>query len=125
MFGKKKPPSPPPADPVPVLLCSFCNKSQRQVKTMISGPKVQICNECIEICLAVLNEDVKDGFIARKDGWLEPEGHQWPVGASDLLCSFCRMPTAIEHTVMVPDRGILCPGCIGAIEAAVAITREQ
>lgn len=40
-----------------VLRCSFCNKSQRDVKKLIAGPTVYICDECIGICLDILNED--------------------------------------------------------------------
>ncbi|MEG1777462.1 MAG: ClpX C4-type zinc finger protein, partial [Angelakisella sp.] len=38
------------------LRCSFCGKLQEQVDRMIAGPGVSICNECVELCLAVLDE---------------------------------------------------------------------
>ena len=37
--------------------CSFCNKSQRDVKKLIAGPNVFICNECVETCNEILSED--------------------------------------------------------------------
>ncbi|MCX7831124.1 MAG: ATP-dependent Clp protease ATP-binding subunit ClpX, partial [Acidobacteria bacterium] len=37
--------------------CSFCNKSQRDVKKLIAGPNVFICNECVETCVEILSED--------------------------------------------------------------------
>lgn len=37
--------------------CSFCNKSQRDVKKLIAGPSVFICNECVETCVEILSED--------------------------------------------------------------------
>jgi ATP-dependent Clp protease ATP-binding subunit ClpX len=44
------------------LRCSFCNKSQREVKKLIAGPSVYICNECVETCNEILAEDIeKDG----------------------------------------------------------------
>ncbi|MGA7614295.1 MAG: ATP-dependent Clp protease ATP-binding subunit ClpX [Thermoanaerobaculia bacterium] len=43
-----------------VLRCSFCNKSQRDVKKLIAGPTVYICDECVDICLDIIAEDRKD-----------------------------------------------------------------
>ncbi|MFN7943621.1 MAG: ATP-dependent Clp protease ATP-binding subunit ClpX [Thermoanaerobaculia bacterium] len=39
------------------LRCSFCNKSQREVKKLIAGPTVFICDECVDICLDIIAED--------------------------------------------------------------------
>ncbi len=39
------------------LRCSFCNKSQREVKKLIAGPAVFICDECVDICLDIIAED--------------------------------------------------------------------
>ena len=40
------------------LLCSFCGKSQRQVKKLIAGPGVYICDECIDLCNEIINEEL-------------------------------------------------------------------
>ena len=40
-----------------ILRCSFCNKSQREVKKLIAGPAVFICDECVQVCLDIINED--------------------------------------------------------------------
>ena len=53
-----------------VLRCSFCNKSQRDVKKLIAGPTVYICDECVDICLDIIAEDRKD-----EPGALEGAGH--------------------------------------------------
>ncbi len=37
--------------------CSFCNKSQRYVRKLVAGPNVNICDECVDICLDVLAAD--------------------------------------------------------------------
>ena len=39
------------------LLCSFCGKSQRQVKKLIAGPGVYICDECIDLCNDIIREE--------------------------------------------------------------------
>jgi ATP-dependent Clp protease ATP-binding subunit ClpX len=43
--------------PEEVLQCSFCGKSQNEVKKLIAGPGVYICNECIDICNEIINDD--------------------------------------------------------------------
>ncbi len=41
------------------LLCSFCGKSQRQVRKLIAGPGVYICDECIDLCNEIIDEELK------------------------------------------------------------------
>ena len=43
-----------PTDSNEQLLCSFCGKSQRQVKKLIAGPGVYICDECIDLCNEII-----------------------------------------------------------------------
>lgn len=44
------------------LKCSFCGKSQDQVKRLIAGPNVYICDECIELCQEIITEELEDTF---------------------------------------------------------------
>jgi ATP-dependent Clp protease ATP-binding subunit ClpX len=43
--------------PEEILRCSFCGKSQNEVKKLIAGPSVYVCNECIDICNEIINDD--------------------------------------------------------------------
>ncbi|MFV0389216.1 MAG: ATP-dependent Clp protease ATP-binding subunit ClpX [Pyrinomonadaceae bacterium] len=45
--------------PEEILRCSFCGKSQNEVKKLIAGPNVYVCNECIDICNEIINDDEK------------------------------------------------------------------
>ena len=45
--------------PEEILRCSFCGKSQNEVKKLIAGPSVYVCNECIDICNEIINDDEK------------------------------------------------------------------
>ena len=45
------------------LKCSFCGKTQEQVKKLIAGPDVYICDECVELCNEILDEE----FLENKD----------------------------------------------------------
>ena len=43
------------------LKCSFCGKTQDQVKKLIAGPEVYICDECVELCNEILDEEFFEG----------------------------------------------------------------
>jgi ATP-dependent Clp protease ATP-binding subunit ClpX len=48
------------------LRCSFCGKSQNEVKKLIAGPTVYICNECIDICIEIISDDVQQESAASR-----------------------------------------------------------
>ena len=41
------------------LFCSFCGKNQKEVKKLIAGPTVFVCDECVELCMDIIKEDNK------------------------------------------------------------------
>ncbi|MEC8229744.1 MAG: ClpX C4-type zinc finger protein, partial [Pseudomonadota bacterium] len=43
-----------------LLYCSFCGKSQHEVRKLIAGPSVFICDECVELCNDIIREEIKD-----------------------------------------------------------------
>jgi len=55
-----------------LLKCSFCGKSQKQVKKLIAGPGVYICDECIELCNEIIEEEVGDRSDVRLDSLPTP-----------------------------------------------------
>ncbi|HZN10182.1 MAG TPA: ClpX C4-type zinc finger protein, partial [Blastocatellia bacterium] len=48
------------------LRCSFCGKSQNEVKKLIAGPTVYICNECIDICIEIISDDAQQEAAATR-----------------------------------------------------------
>ena len=50
-----------------LLKCSFCGKSQKQVKKLIAGPGVYICDECIELCNEIIEEELSEAGEIRFD----------------------------------------------------------
>ena len=46
-----------------ILYCSFCGKSQHEVRKLIAGPTVFICDECVELCMDIIKEESKDSFL--------------------------------------------------------------
>src|SRR5499426_2602386 len=50
------------------LYCSFCGKSQHEVRKLIAGPTVFICDECVELCMDIIREENKNTLVKSKDG---------------------------------------------------------
>jgi ATP-dependent Clp protease ATP-binding subunit ClpX len=50
------------------LYCSFCGKSQHEVRKLIAGPTVFICDECVELCMDIIREDHKSAISKSRDG---------------------------------------------------------
>src|SRR5687768_9444077 len=88
------------------LHCSFCNKSQRDVLKLVAGPSVNICNECIAICSAVVAEDGKAEVakaLARGDA---------------VSCLLCQETKTSHQSLHVPNRGAICFVCVSMIKVA-------
>ena len=118
----------------PRLACSFCRKSQDDVKKLIAGPSIYICDECVEVCNDILADDA--AFEQRRaakeapptpdiaDGRAESGAIRWSADANVVRCALCRMPTPVADSVAIEDRGIVCVGCLDAVEAAAAERRR-
>lgn len=55
------------------LYCSFCGKSQHEVRKLIAGPTVFICDECVELCMDIIREENKSSLVKSKDGVPSPQ----------------------------------------------------
>ena len=55
------------------LYCSFCGKSQHEVKKLIAGPTVFICDECVELCMDIIREENKTQLVKSRDGVPTPQ----------------------------------------------------
>jgi len=56
-----------------ILYCSFCGKSQHEVRKLIAGPTVFICDECVELCMDIIKEENKDTFVKNQEGVPTPQ----------------------------------------------------
>ena len=56
-----------------ILYCSFCGKSQHEVRKLIAGPTVFICDECVELCMDIIKEENKDSFVKNQEGVPTPK----------------------------------------------------
>jgi len=55
------------------LYCSFCGKSQHEVRKLIAGPTVFICDECVELCMDIIKEESKNNFSKNEEGVPAPK----------------------------------------------------
>ena len=56
-----------------ILYCSFCGKSQHEVRKLIAGPTVFICDECVELCMDIIKEENKSSLVKHQDGVPSPK----------------------------------------------------
>lgn len=104
-----------------VLYCSFCKKSQNDVRKLIAGPAVNICDGCVEVCVDIIADDSRfNPGPAVMTADAEPRPVSVAAGGLATNCSLCRMPFALDDVLAVPERGVLCPGCVSAIVAAAS-----
>ncbi len=55
------------------LYCSFCGKSQHEVRKLIAGPTVFICDECVELCMDIIREENKTNLVKSREGVPTPQ----------------------------------------------------
>ncbi len=123
IFRKSRGEQPSGSPPPPILRCSFCNKSQRDVKKLIAGPKVYICDECVDICNDILAED-RMLTPARSPAWtVEPpkgvEGVLLDKPPDDVIpvrCKLCGLWSAVEFCLPIAGRGWACGSCLDAVK---------
>src|SRR5215475_14963936 len=53
--------------------CSFCGKSQHELRKLIAGPTVHICNECVELCMDIIGEENKSSLVKSHNGTPTPK----------------------------------------------------
>jgi hypothetical protein len=111
------------ADDARKLRCSFCNKTAADVRKLIAGPAVFICDECVQACNQILEEDASAAPPA-----VEPSGDagaRVPPSTRIVKCALCAMQLPWDDALPIPERGVLCPGCSAQVEAALAQKRES
>ena len=97
------------------LRCSFCGKPQNEVRKLIAGPKVYICDTCIQLCVDIIAEEREEE--ARRPAE-ESRDDTSPPAMGAAVCALCDVPTAMGLLVQIPARGFLCFACLDVIRAA-------
>ena len=67
-----------------LLYCSFCGKSQHEVRKLIAGPSVYICDECVDLCNDIISEEIRE-ITPRKDEQALPTPHEIRAHLDDFV----------------------------------------
>jgi hypothetical protein len=126
-------------EPDQVSRCSFCNKRKDQVRQLVAGPTVYICNECVQVCVDIIAtgqelQGAEQGAETRPDVGPEQQARieaqrmnseTIETGTDDLKlplwhvrCGLCHLVVETDQAVPIEDRGILCGSCVRAVHAA-------
>ena len=103
------------------MRCSFCNKHDSEVRKLIAGPKVFICDECVHTCVDIIVQD--DQLHAAKPSDSDEELRQQAAKAFPVkrdACSLCGASEPELELLPIGDRGRLCGECTDAIEEEIA-----
>ena len=103
------------------LRCSFCKKSQ--VRKLIAGQAVFICDECVDICRDIIANDNR--LQASDDGGPPLQSTVGAANGSPVRCALCGTVVPYEDVIPIQPRGVLCLGCAGEVEAAIARRRQS
>src|SRR5438105_6712129 len=102
------------------LSCSFCGKGQREVRKLIAGPTVYICDECIKLCNDIIaeeseREENRSAVASPKDG----HDH------GDLSCSFCGKGYGEVRKLIAGPTVYICDECIELCNGIIAEEFER
>src|SRR3712207_7405574 len=73
------------------LYCSFCGKSQHEVRKLIAGPTVFICDECVELCNDIIREETKSSLVKTRDGVPTPRSEEHTSELQSRQYLVCRL----------------------------------
>jgi hypothetical protein len=98
------------APSVPIA-CSWCGKAQDEVRTLIAGPTVYICDECIDLCNDIIAEECADDETDKGEEELTPDNGR--------ECALCRRLRRLDNVVYIPSLNqYFCASCVEAHVAA-------
>ena len=83
--------------------CSFCAKREHEVQRLIAGPAVQICNECVDLCSSIIQDES------------ENKQHVSPR-KRERLCGICMEAREPDELIFLPHAAYMCPGCLEELQ---------
>jgi len=110
IFGRKRPAVGEPAEPD--RHCSFCKKRADEVRKLIAGPTVHICDECVDVCVDILADDRRASASSPEASTDTPGA---PEPSTDVRCTHCLAVTSLEHALVIESPALLCPQCVRRI----------
>jgi len=97
-------------DDAKAAVCSFCGKNPNEVRKLVAGPSVHICDECVELCRNILAGEL-DAGEARKN-------QSAKAGVKEnRLCGICMEERESDELIFLPHAAYMCAGCLEEIQA--------
>ena len=90
------------------LLCSFCGKTQNEVRKLIAGHSMHICDECVGACNEILTKENIDT--------LDDAANSGADSAAERLCGICMEPRESDELIFLPHAAYMCAGCLEEIQ---------
>lgn len=119
LWSRHKPGSDDAPEPPSDLRCSFCRKRQGDVPKLIAGPSVFICNECVDVCVAIIAVDERCRHTRESVSGQAPSAAESQSSAG-VACSLCGQEFQPELLLAIRERVMLCGTCADAVEDALA-----
>lgn len=113
-WWRRERPAPPEGD----VRCSFCKKGQHDVRKLIAGPGVVICDECVEVCNDILADDHRFTSAERVD---VPDISSSQVEDFPVVCRLCGMQVLAGEALLIEARGMVCAPCAAAVVDAMDV----
>jgi hypothetical protein len=103
------------------LRCSFCNKRQADVRKLIAGPAVFICDECVDLCVDIIADDQRlPGQPSDAPSSQPSQRVSGSVAPNMVACTLCCKAGSFNEMLPIENRGALCGACADAVEDALA-----
>jgi ClpX C4-type zinc finger protein len=92
------------------VACSFCGKNQSEVRKLVAGPSVHICDECVELCKNIITEDLESKDKSTTNSAQAKKSEH-------RLCGVCMEERETDELIFLPHAAYMCAGCLEDIQA--------
>ena len=102
--------------------CAFCLKEQKDVRMLIAGPSVHICDACVGACVEIIAEDER----LRNRSPRSSGGERTAARSQEAVaCTLCAATGTIHDMLVIARRGVLCGACADAVDDALTQGRPE
>jgi len=96
-----------------LLKCSYCGKPQTDVKKLVCGPGVYICDKCVELCNKLLVVNISgETPLTNKNNIVKHENIDIGTQLAELNCSFCKKPNTNVEKLIAGTGVSICNECV-------------